>query len=107
EGLSTRKKCIFLSSKLTDKEKFELLNIDGKKFNSLFVNPVLLYDTPNQKSLDEALDMITSFLSDIQIDASKDQNDSHSLDENNIVYFVMDSLNHFWDIFEVDSVRKF
>ena len=107
EGLSSRKKCIFLSSKVTDKEKFELLNIDGKKFNSLFVNPVLLYDTPNQKSLDEALDRITSFLSDIQIDASKDQNDSYSLDENNIVYFVMDSLNHFCDIFEVDSVRRF
>ena len=107
EGLSSRKKCIFLSSKVTDKEKFELLNIDGKKSNSLFVNPVLLYDTPNQKSLDEALDRITSFLSDIQIDASKDQNDSHSLDENNIVYFVMDSLNHFCDIFEVDSVRRF
>jgi archaellum biogenesis ATPase FlaH len=107
EGLSSRKKCIFLSSKVTDKEKFELLNIDGKKFNSLFVNPVLLYDTPNQKSLDEALDMITSFLSKIQIDASKDQNDSHSLDENNIVYFVMDSLNHFCNIFEVDSVRRF
>ena len=106
EGLSSRKKCIFLSSKVTDK-KFELLNIDGKKFNSLFVNPVLLYDTPNQKSLDEALGRITSFLSDIQIDASKDQNDSHSLDENNIVYFVMDSLNHFCDIFEVDSVRRF
>jgi hypothetical protein len=62
EGLSSRKKCIFLSSKVTDKEKFELLNIDGKKFNSLFVNPVLLYDTPNQKSLDEALGRITSFL---------------------------------------------
>jgi archaellum biogenesis ATPase FlaH len=107
EGLSSRKKCIFLSSKVTDKEKFELLDIDGKKFNSLFVNPVLLYDTPNQKSLDEALDRITSFLSDIQIDASKDQNDSHSVDENNIVYFVMDSLNHFCDIFEVDLVRRF
>jgi archaellum biogenesis ATPase FlaH len=107
EGLSSRKKCIFLSSKVADKEKFELLDIDGKKFNSLFVNPVLLYDTPNQKSLDEALDRITSFLSDIQIDASKDQNDSHSLDENNTVYFVMDSLNHFCDIFEVDSVRRF
>jgi archaellum biogenesis ATPase FlaH len=107
EGLSSRKKCIFLSSKVTNKEKFELLDIDGKKFNSLFVNPVLLYDTPNQKSLDEALDRITSFLSDIQIDASKDQNDSHSVDENNIVYFVMDSLNHFCDIFEVDLVRRF
>ena len=107
EGLSSRKKCIFLSSKVTDKEKFELLNIDGKKFNSLFVNPVLLYDTPNQESLDEALGRITSFLSDIQIDTSKDQNDSHSLDENNTVYFVMDSLNHFCDIFEVDSVRRF
>lgn len=107
EGLSSRKKCIFLSSKVTDKEKFELLNIDGKKFNSLLVNPVLLYDTPNQKPLDVALDRITSFLSDIQIDASKYQNDSHSLDENNIVYFVMDSLNHFCDIFEVDSVRRF
>jgi archaellum biogenesis ATPase FlaH len=107
EGLSSRKKCIFLSSKVTDKEKFELLDIDGKKFNSLFVNPVLLYDTPNQKSLDEALDRITSFLSDIQIDASKDQNDSHSVDENNIVYFAMDSLNHFCDIFEVDLVRRF
>jgi archaellum biogenesis ATPase FlaH len=107
EGLSSRKKCIFLSSKITVKEKFELFNIDGKKFNSLFVNPVLLYDTPNQKSLDEALDRITSFLSHIQIDASNDQNDSHSLDENNIVYFVMDSLNHFCDIFEVDSVRRF
>jgi archaellum biogenesis ATPase FlaH len=107
EGLSSRKKCIFLSSKIADKEKFELFNIDGKKFNSLFVNPVLLYDTPNQKSLDEALDRITSFLSHIQIDASNDQNDSHSLDENNIVYFVMDSLNHFCDIFEVDSVRRF
>jgi archaellum biogenesis ATPase FlaH len=107
EGLSSRKKCIFLSSKVTDKEKFELLNIDGKKFNSLFINPVLLYDTPNQKSLDEALDRITSFLSDIQIDVSKDQNDSHSLDEQNIIYFVMDSLNHFCDIFDVDSVRRF
>lgn len=107
EGLSSRKKCIFLSSKVTEKEKFELLNIDGKKFNSLFVNPVLLYDTPNQKSLDVALERITSFLSDIQIDASKDQNDSHSLDEYNIVYFVMDSLNHFCHIFEVDSVRRF
>ncbi|MDW0237483.1 MAG: ATPase domain-containing protein [Nitrososphaeraceae archaeon] len=107
EGLSSRKKCIFLSSKVTDKEKFELLNIDGKKFNSLLVNPVLLYDTPNQKPLDVALDRITSFLSDIQIDASKDQNYSTSLDANNIVYFVMDSLNHFCDIFEVDSVRRF
>jgi len=107
EGLSSRKKCIFLSSKVTDKEKFELLNIDGKKFNSLFVNPVLLYDTPNQKSLDEALDRIISFLSEIQIDVSKDQNDSHSLGVNNMVYFVMDSLNHFCDIFEVDSVRRF
>ena len=107
EGLSTRKKCIFLSSKVTDKEKFELLNIDGKKINSLFVNPVLLYDTPNQKSLDEALDRISSFLSDIHIHVLNDQNDIHNSDENDIVYFVMDSLNYFCNIFEVDSVRKF
>ena len=107
EGLSTRKKCIFLSSKVTDKEKFELLNIDGKKFNSLFVNPVLLYDTPNQKSLDEALDRISSFLSDIHTHVLNDQNDIHNSDENDVVYFVMDSLNHFCDIFEVDSVRRF
>jgi len=107
EGLSTRKKCIFLSSKVTDKEKFELLNIDGKKFNSLFVNPVLLYDTPNQKSLDEVLDRISSFLSDIHVHVLSDQNDTPNSDESDIVYFVMDSLNHFCDIFEVDPVRRF
>jgi archaellum biogenesis ATPase FlaH len=107
EGLSTRKKCIFLSSKVTDKEKFELVNIDGKKFNSLFVNPVLFYDTPNQKSLDEALDRISSFLSDIHVHVLNDQNDIHYSDESDTVYFVMDSLNHFCDIFEVDSVRRF
>jgi len=107
EGLSSRKRSIFLSSKITDKENIDLFSPNEKKFNSLFVNPVLLYDTPNEKSLDETLKRIISYLSDIQNDVSPDQSNTGMEKGDSIVYFVMDSLNHFCDIFEVSSIRKF
>ncbi|HEY9399010.1 MAG TPA: ATPase domain-containing protein [Nitrososphaeraceae archaeon] len=108
EGLSSRKRCIFLSSKITYNEKIELFNLSEKKFNSLFVNPVLLYETPNEKSLDDTLKQIISYLSDTQIDASPNQRRNSGVEDgDNLVYFVMDSLNHFCDIFEVSSIRKF
>jgi archaellum biogenesis ATPase FlaH len=108
EGLSSKKRCIFLSSKITYNEKNELFNLKEKKFNSLFLNPVLSYETPNEKSLDETLKQISSYLSDIRIDASPDQQNSNGKnDADNIVYFVMDSLNHFCNIFDVTSIRKF
>ena len=108
EGLSSKKKCVFLSSKVTDREKVELFNLNEKKFNSLFVNPALLYDTPNKKSLDDTLKQIVSYLSDIQNDESPDQESKKSIENgDNSVYFVMDSLNHFCDIFEVTPIRKF
>jgi archaellum biogenesis ATPase FlaH len=108
EGLSSKKRCIFLSSKITYNEKKELFNLKEKKFNSLFLNPVLSYETPNEKSLDETLKQISSYLSDIRIEASSDQQNSNGKnDADNIVYFVMDSLNHFCNIFDVTSIRKF
>jgi archaellum biogenesis ATPase FlaH len=108
EGLGSGKKCIFLSSKITYNEKIELFNLSEKKLNSLFVNPVLSYETPNEKSLDDTLKQIISYLSDSHIDASPDQQNNSGIDSaDNIVYFVMDSLNHFCDIFEVSSIRKF
>ena len=66
EGLGSKKRCIFLSSKITDKEKIELFDMKGGSFRSLFVNPVLLYETPDEKSLEETLMQITSYLSDIR-----------------------------------------
>jgi archaellum biogenesis ATPase FlaH len=107
EGLSSKKRCIFLSSKITDKEKIDLFNLNEKKFNSLFVNPLQLYDTPNDKSLDETLKRIISYLSDIQNDVTPDQSNTGMEKGDSLVYFVMDSLNHFCDIFEVVSIRKF
>ena len=108
EGLSSKKKCVFLSSKVTDREKIELFNLNEKKFNPLFVNPALLYDTPNEKSLDDTLKQIASYLSDTQNDESPDQESKKSIENgDNSVYFVMDSLNHFCDIFEVNPIRKF
>jgi RecA-superfamily ATPases implicated in signal transduction len=118
EGLSSGRRCIFLSSKISDKEKMDLFNMNEKKFNSLFVNPVLMSDTPNEKSLDETLKRIISYLSDIRIGASLDQQSNVGTDDidnsnvgtddvDNTIYFVMDSLNHFCDIFEVSSIRKF
>jgi len=108
EGLSSKKKCVFLSSKVTDRQKIELFNLNEKKFNSLFVNPALLYDTPNEKSLDDTLKQIASYLSDTQNDESPDQESKKSIENgDNSVYLVMDSLNHFCDIFEVNPIRKF
>ena len=108
EGLSSKKKCVFLSSKVTDREKIELFNLNEKKFNPLFVNPALLYDTPNEKSLDDTLKQIASYLSDTQNDESPDQESKKSIENgDNSVYFVMDSLNHFCGIFEVNPIRKF
>ena len=108
EGLSSKKKCVFLSSKVTDREKIELFNLNEKKFNPLFVNPALLYDTQNEKSLDDTLKQIASYLSDTQNDESPDQESKKSIENgDNSVYFVMDSLNHFCDIFEVNPIRKF
>jgi archaellum biogenesis ATPase FlaH len=108
EGLSSGRRCIFLSSKISDKEKMNLFNMNEKKFNSLFVNPVLVNDIPNEKSLDETLKLIISYLSDIQAGASLHQQSNVGTDDiDNTIYFVMDSLNHFCDIFEVSSIRKF
>jgi len=108
EGLSSKKKCVFLSSKVTDREKIELFNLNEKKFNPLFVNPALLYDTPNEKSLDDTLKQIASYLSDTQNDESPNQESKKSIENgDNSVYFVMDSLNHFCGIFEVNPIRKF
>ena len=108
EGLGSGKRCIFLSSKITDNENMNLFNFNEKKFNSLFVNPVIMYDTPNEKSLDETLNRIISFLSDTRINTSLDQGGNVGTEEGeNLVYFVMDSLNHFCDVFEVSSIRKF
>jgi archaellum biogenesis ATPase FlaH len=108
EGLSSRKRCIFLSSKITDREDIDSFNLNGKKFNSLFVNPALLYDSPDEKSLNETLKQIISYLSHIQGDFSIDQRSKIGGENgDNIVYFVMDSLNHFCDIFDVSPIRKF
>lgn len=108
EGLSSGKRCIFFSSKITDNENMNLFNFNERKFNSLFVNPVILYDTPNEKSLDETLKKIISFLSDTRIDTSLDRGGNVGPENGeNLVYFVMDSLNHFCDVFEVSSIRKF
>ena len=108
EGLGSKKRCIFLSSKITDKENIELFDMKGGSFRSLFVNPVLLYETPDEKSLEETLMQITSYLSDIRTDESQDQQTSSAIEnDDNIVYFAMDSLNHFCDIFEVSSIKKF
>ena len=74
EGLATQKRCVFISSKITDKEKIESLSVKDNKFKSLFVNTVLLYETPNEKSLQETLMKITSYLSDIRT------NESHNMD---------------------------
>ena len=51
---------------------------------------------------------ITSYLSDIRTDESQDQQTSSAIEnDDSIVYFAMDSLNHFCDIFEVSSIKKF
>ncbi|HJR84658.1 MAG TPA: ATPase domain-containing protein [Nitrososphaeraceae archaeon] len=111
EGLVNQKRCILISSKITDKDKIELLNSKDTKFKPLFVNPVLLYDTPDEKSLQETLTKITSYLSDIPTAKSQDMNVSKSgspiEDDGDFIYFVMDSLNYFCDIYEVSSIKKF
>ena len=108
EGLGSKRRCIFLSSKITDKENIELFDMKGGSFESLFVNPVLLNETPDEKSLKETLMKITSYLSEVRADESQDrQNSSEKKIDDNLVYFAMDSLNHFCDIFEVSSIKKF
>ncbi len=108
DGLNSGKKCIFLSSKVTEREGFDLFNLNEKKFNSLFINPTLLYDTPNEKSLGITLKQIISYISDKDKDESHTQESKSSIEDGDTtVYFVMDSLNHFCDIFEVSSIRKF
>ena len=111
EGLAAQKRCIFISSKITDKEKNELLDVKDRKFKSLFLNPVLLYDAPNEKSLQETLMKITSYLSDTSTAESQNvhklPSDTSNEDDGNSIYFVMDSLNHFCDIFEVNVIKKF
>lgn len=111
EGLATHKRCILISSKITDKEKIELLNMKDTKFKPLFVNPVLLYDTPDEKSLRETLKKITSYLSDIPTAKSQEMHEyisgSPIEDDGDFIYFVMDSLNHFCDIYEVSAFKKF
>ena len=106
EGISTRKKCIFISSKITEREEGELLEPNEEKLNSLFVNPVLLHDVPNQKSLDEILEKINAHLSGTK-DYVSHHYKSDTGENNKIIYFVMDSLNHFCDIFDVKLVKKF
>lgn len=109
EGWASQKRCIFISSKITDKEKNELLNGNETRFKSLFLNPVLLYEIPSEKSLQETLMKITSYISD----TSAESHNVHKLygslneDDGNFIYFVMDSLNHFCDIFGVNVVKKF
>ncbi len=108
DGLNSGKKCIFLSSKVTEREKFDLFNLNEAKFNSLFINPTLLYDTPNEKSLDITLKQIISYISDKHKDESHTQESKSTMEDGDTtVYFVMDSLNHFSDIFKVSSIRKF
>jgi archaellum biogenesis ATPase FlaH len=111
EGLATQKRCIFISSKITDKEKIELLNMKDTKIKSLFINPVLLYETPDEKSLQETLTKITSYLADIRNVESQDMSehisDSPIEDDGDFIYFVMDSLNHFCDIYDVSAIKKF
>lgn len=108
DGLNSGKKCIFLSSKVTEREGFDLFNLNEKKFNSLFINPTLLYDTPNEKSLGITLKQIISYISDKDKDESHTQESKSTMEDGDTtVYFVMDSLNHFCDIFEVSSIRKF
>src|SRR5688500_10388748 len=60
EGLATQKRCVFISSKITDREKIESLSVNDNKFKSLFVNPVLLYETHIKKSLYNNLMQINS-----------------------------------------------
>ena len=108
EGLSSRKRCIFVSSKITNREDIDFFNVNEKKFDSLFVNPVLLYDSPDEKSLNETLKQVISYLSSGQVDASLHQRSKIGAENgDNIVYFVMDSLNHFCDIFDVYPIKKF
>jgi archaellum biogenesis ATPase FlaH len=111
EGLATHKRCILISSKITDKDKIDLLNVKDTRFKPLFVNPVLLYDTPDEKSLQETLTKITSYLSDIPTSKLQDMNVSKSgspiEDDGDLIYFVMDSLNYFCDIYEVSAIKKF
>jgi KaiC/GvpD/RAD55 family RecA-like ATPase len=109
EGMSSGKRCIFVSSRITDREEVVLFNRDGRKFSSLFVNPALLYDSPDEKSLNETLKQIISYLSSGQVvDVSLGQRSKIGAENgDNIIYFVMDSLNHLCNIFEVSPVRKF
>src|SRR4029079_15474214 len=109
EGMSSGKRCIFVSSRITDREEVVLFNRDGRKFSSLFVNPALLYDSPDEKSLNATLKQIISYLSSGQVvDVSLGQRSKIGAENgDNIIYFVMDSLNHLCNIFEVSPVRKF
>ena len=109
EGLATQKSCIFISSKITDKEKINVLDLEDTKLKSLFINPVLLYENPDEKSLQETLAMITKFISHVRTNESQNTDPSGTrIDENNnFIYFVMDSLNNFCDIFEVSAVKRF
>jgi len=109
EGLATQKGCIFISSKITDKEKIDVLDLEDTKLKSLFINPVLLYENPDEKSLQETLAKITEFLSHVRTNESQNTEPSGTRidDNNNFIYFVMDSLNNFCDIFEVSAIKRF
>lgn len=108
EGLSSGKRCILVSSRITEREEAVLFNRNGKKINSLFVNPALLYDSPDEKSLNETLKQLISYLSSGQGDVALDQrSEIGAKNGDNIIYFVMDSLNHLCDIFDISPIRKF
>ena len=108
EGLANQKSCIFLSSKITDKEKIDVLDLEDTKLKSLFINPVLLYENPDEKSLQETLAKITEFLSRVRNESQNtDPSGTRIDDNNNFIYFVMDSLNNFCDIFEVSVIKRF
>jgi archaellum biogenesis ATPase FlaH len=112
EGLATQKGCIFISSKITDKEKIDVLDPENTNLRSLFINPVLLYENPDEKSLQETLTKITEFLSNVRSNDSHENDQTSTIgnrieDNDNFIYFVMDSLNNFCDIFEVSAIKRF
>jgi len=109
EGLATQKRCIFISSKIMDKEKIDVLNLEDTKLRSLFINPVLLYENPDEKSLQKTLAKIIEFLSHVRTNEPQNMDLSGTKieDNNNFIYFVMDSLNNFCDIFEVSAIKRF
>ena len=109
DGLATQKRCIFISSKITEKEKIDVLDTQDTKLKSLFINPVLLYKTPEEKSLQETLIKIAAFLSQAKLHESQNGDPSNTRieDNDNYIYFVMDSLNNFCDIFEVTVFKRF